>query len=185
MAVAGIPFVHRGAPGVEVPVAIVPDWGGGRVECEPIVVSHSVGDTSVDRFRLIARTPPPTGDFFLDERGGVAVRFPGYAPVGIGPQLLRTVAAGYAYELVYESPRESSWLAREWHRTLTMLALPARRRGVLAHAAGFVFAPAVGILCPGVSGTGKSTIAATLRATVTCPNRPPVASPSTIEFVDL
>lgn len=146
------------------PSGFSPTWVGSRVDADPVTVSHRLAETDAESMQLLMRTPLPTGDFYLDGDRKVAVRFPGYPPAGIRPQLLKTLRAGFTYEIGYDSPGDALQVAREWHRTMLLMALPARRRGILAHAAGFVLPGGAGILCPGVSGTGKSTLASTVLA---------------------
>ena len=162
LAVAGLQFVHRAEAGMAVPVSISPSWPGSRVVDDPVEVDHVLGDTTATGLRLIASAPLPTGDFFLDSANQLAVRVPGHAPGGLHPQLLRTVARGRSYRIAYHGLEDPLRLPQAWHRTITMVTLPQRRRGVLAHAAAFVLGEDSGVLCPGVSGTGKSTLAATV-----------------------
>jgi hypothetical protein len=163
MAVAGIPFLHEGSPGLALPAQITPAWRGTRVLDEPILVHHSVSETEPRGLRRLLEAPIPLGDYYLDDRRDIAIRtqladLPGYRP-----QLLRTRRAGFEYSLHYEDPSDSLRLQWGWHRTIFMLALPLRGRGLLVHSTGFLLPDGTGVIAPGVSGAGKSTLAALLR----------------------
>lgn len=164
LVVAGMPYLHRAAPPVLPPAPFVTDWCGSRVDDEPLSVLHTVGPTSAEGLRLLVETALPQGNYYLDSSDNIAVRFPGDPSSGFRPQLLRTVRRGFEYELFYEHAEDVPLLQREWHRTLLMLALPMRSRGLVFHAAGVVFPDGIGIISPGASGAGKSTLVRTLTA---------------------
>jgi hypothetical protein len=162
LAVAGIPFLHEGSSELALPVQITPSWPGTRVLDEPIRVHHSIGETEPRGLRRLLDAPIPLGDYYLDDGLDVAIRtqladLPGYRP-----QLLRTRRRGFEYAIRYEDPSDSLKLQWGWHRTIFMLALPLRRRGLMVHSTGFLLPDGTGVVAPGVSGAGKSTLAAML-----------------------
>lgn len=163
-AVAGLPFVHVASGNLQPPLCIVPDWVGSRVDAAPVRVVHTLGPASDSGLRLIVDGPLPQGAYYLDAAGNVAVRLPVGALPGMRAQLLRTTHPGFEYELISEQEDDVSRLSREWHRTLLMLAMPARAAGLVIHAAGLVVGGRLGLLCPGVSGAGKSTLAGMMAA---------------------
>ena len=163
LAVAGIRFVHDGDPGIELPERLTAQWGGSQVRDLPLTIHHSVGDTSPVGLRPLIEAPIALGDYYLDERQQIAVRSRVSETPGFRPQLLRTASAGYAYSITYADASDSPLLQWGWPRTVLMLALPLRGRGVVVHATGFVLSDGTGVLCPAVSGGGKSTLARMLQ----------------------
>ncbi len=163
LTVAGIPFVHESCDGVQPPDRITSTWEGSRVTDAPIHVYHSVGDTSPVGLRRLYDAAIPLGDYYLDDADDVAIRSRVTQMPGYRPQLLRTRRRGFDYTMRYEHPDDSLRLQWGWHRTIFMLALPLRARGLTIHAAGFLLAGGEGVLCPGISGAGKSTLAALLQ----------------------
>lgn len=164
LAVAGIPFVHEGPAGLSLPVRVTPDWPGTEVTEPPIRVYHSIGETLPRDLRPLLDAPIPLGDYYLDQQRDVAVRTQAADLPGYRPQLLRTRRRGFEYSLRYEDPSDSLRLQWGWHRTIFMLALPLRGRGLMVHSAGFLLPNGLGVVAPGVSGAGKSTLAQLLRA---------------------
>lgn len=164
--IAGIPVQHVADADFKTPVDIVPKWAGSRVTDEPLILRHRAGSTDAGGLRLIVSAPLPNGDYYLDANEDLAIRFPGHAASDSRPQLLRTVRRGYEYELVYEAATDASVLPAHWHRTLFNWILPLRGRGLAVHATGLTLPCGCGVICPGVSGTGKSTLARTLASGV-------------------
>lgn len=164
-AVAGIPFVHEGDPGVPLPEWITPDWPGSPITDAPIRVYHSVGDTASDGLDPLVRTTLPHGEYYFDEQRNLAILARGAGWPVDRPQLLRTLKSGFEYTISYQSAEDARRLQWGWHRTIFMFALPLRGRGLSIHATGFVLPGQQGVLCPGVSGAGKSTLARVLLGT--------------------
>ena len=160
--VAGVPVQHQASAPALLPQCIIQEWTGSRVDDVPLTVHHGVGSTAVGEGALIVEAPPPHGSYYRLPSGDVAIQVPGDPSGGRKTQLLATLRRGLEYSLVYEDGADVPSLQREWHRTLLMLALPLRRRGVLVHAAGLILSNGNGVLCPGVSGVGKSTLVRTL-----------------------
>lgn len=159
LAVAGIPFVHKAEPGIATPDRLTPAWAGCRVTSPPVVVHHVIGDTSPSGLEPLIEAPIALGDYFLDGAGQIAVRSRPAQTPGFRQQLLLTRRAGYEYEIRYSEPADSPLLQWGWHRTMLMLCLPLRGEGLVAHATGFLMADGSAVLCPAISGGGKSTLA--------------------------
>jgi hypothetical protein len=159
LAVAGIPFVHRAAAPVSAPSQISATWTGSRIVDAPIAVSHHLGSADPGQLQLLFKSPLPNGDYYRDSAGDVAVRFPQSVSGRMRAHLLLTSRRGYEYEIRYEQSQDVERLQREWHRSLLTMALPFRARGLIAHATGFLLPSGAGVLCPGMSGVGKSTLA--------------------------
>lgn len=164
LSVAGIPFQHFSDPGVPVPRWITPGWTGSRVTDAPIIVHHGVGDTVTTDLYPLMDDAPPYGEYFVDSDQQLAIRSRGMGISGDLPQLLRTRRNGFEYNMRYARADDALRLQWGWHRTIFMFALPGRERGVTVHATGFIVPGGRGILCPGVSGDGKSTLAQTMLA---------------------
>ena len=163
LCVAGIPFIHNGATGFALPERISPTWPGSRVTELPIRVHHAAGAAGSDGLRPLFEVPVPLGEYFLDGRENVAIRSRAMGVPGFHPQLMRTDRSGFEYAIQYADPSESLKFQWAWHRTIFMLALPLRSRGLTIHAAGFLLPDGGAIACPGISGAGKSTLARTLQ----------------------
>ncbi|HKG93430.1 MAG TPA: hypothetical protein VKA84_16095 [Gemmatimonadaceae bacterium] len=159
--IAGVAMVHRSSralPGIAESMRL---WSGSRPDDDdPIVLNHVGGAASPDDLSPLARGPYPLLHYMLDGRGQPAVLSAG----AVGERhLLRTVRAGREYELLHERWRDDAGWWWHWQRGVYMLALPARRRGVLVHACAFLLRDGRAVLCPGASGAGKSTLARQLR----------------------
>lgn len=171
-AVAGIPIEHHLPDGVQVRETVDARWTGSRVTDAPLVIAHGVGEARTDGLRRIADESAYAAHFpyHLDADGRVVVGFdggmdmPGSGPTHRFRQLLRTDARGVRYEMEYERAAEADWLQWTWQRIVLMHALPARGRGLMAHGTGFQLPDGGVVLAPGISGTGKSTLARALAA---------------------
>ena len=164
LAVAGIPFVHEGDEEVPKPRFITPEWPGTKVTDAPIRVHHALGSTDPAGLIPLLVGQPPHGVYYLDDASNLAIRSRGMERDGDPAQLLRTRRAGFDYSMEYERSDDALRLQWGWHRTIFMFALPSRRKGLLVHATGFILPTGVAVISPGVSGTGKSTLAETLIA---------------------
>ncbi len=156
---AGIQIVHElyGVTFESIPEV---EWTGSRIVDEPLVIRHVVSTEPAPVLRHIVDAPP-SGRYFHDADGEIAVLM---EPVGDDCRLrLRTVRAGYEYVLEHLTSGVDPGLPWRHDRTIMAFALLARGRGLLCHAAAFVLPDGRGVLCPGVSGAGKTTIAQLLR----------------------
>jgi hypothetical protein len=153
--VAGIEIIHEA---VDIPLApAASEFSGHGLASEaPIRITHRAGTVDVSAFTL-ALDASPTTQYFLDERGEVAATL--RAAERDGSEVLRTVTPGVHYELLYNPVPSAPVDCARHERTIFSIALLARERGFLAHACGFILHGDIGVLCPGVSGVGKSTLA--------------------------
>jgi hypothetical protein len=163
LAVAGIPFIHEGDARLPMPEKLSYTWEGIRVTSDPIRVRHTVGEAQPTGLTPLLEVDAPLGAYYLDRAGNVAIGSRAMEVPGFRPQLMHTRRKGFEYEIQYSEPAESTRLQWAWHRALFMLALPLRQRGLTVHAAGFLLPGGSAVLCPGISGTGKSTLARTLQ----------------------
>ncbi|GAC1651984.1 MAG: hypothetical protein NVS4B3_13550 [Gemmatimonadaceae bacterium] len=161
--IAGIPLIHHGLPDPTGASSWLRGWTDTPVLDDPLHLFHHVGalPTTDLRQRIEARVVRET--YSVDPRGEIAVRFGSWTADG-ADQLLRTQMPGFAYDLWYRGWADAAGAQWRLQRTAFMYALASRGRGVMAHAAAFVLPDGRGVLCPGVSGTGKSTLASHLAA---------------------
>jgi hypothetical protein len=153
--IAGVEIIHE-----SVGLRLAPteqEFRGEMVTAErPIRIVHRAGVVDVSAFTLALDASPAT-QYFVDERGEVAASLRAGEPNA--SEVLRTVTPGYEYEILYDPPPSDPISCGRHERTIFSIALLARRRGFLAHACGFILPSGDGVLCPGVSGVGKSTLA--------------------------
>lgn len=161
--IAGIPIVHRAAPGIDVMRDLSPDWTASEVSDGPLEIFHSVGETDPLDMEVLVEAPPPFGRYYRDSLGQLAIRSTDRDGRS-RPQLMRTITPGTAYSLTYAAASDSLAMQWGWQRTIFMFALAGRGRGLMAHGCGFLLPGGAGVLCPGVSGAGKSTLARLLRS---------------------
>lgn len=159
--VAGIPIVAR-APGLDTPGHwLLPEWSDTPANEPPLEIRYEVGDTSDARLRVVVASDDPTvGSYYADERGELAVR--ASTIDGALPQLMRTERAGASYVVRYARAADLGDWQWRWPRNVFTHAIAARRTGLVAHAAAALVPGGGVVLCPGVSGDGKSTIARAL-----------------------
>lgn len=160
--VADIPIVHQLTGDLELEREGVVEWAGTHGGAEPVTISHEVGDATPARMRAVLNVPPWC-TFHVDHRGEPAALFHGV--FGEVDRLLTTVVPGSAYRVRYASPPSHPVVALQSELTAFSFALVAREMGLIAHACAFTTSAGEGVLCPGVSGTGKTTLARLLSAT--------------------
>jgi hypothetical protein len=154
--VAGIAVEHHLPEGWSLGADPFPRWVNGREVEPPLRLHHALGDgRGLD---LLIDAPETQEAYYADADGELAVRFGARRP-GERDQWMRTVRAGSEYELLYADPAECALWQWRWQRTALMYAIASRGDGVVAHAAGFVLPDGRGVLAPGSSGIGKSTLA--------------------------
>lgn len=162
--IAGIPVVQHAPADLDVRQQLSTAWHESRTVDVPLHVHHRRGDVPLTGLRPVRR-----GDgwgpyrYFIDEAGRLAVELDARMRGHDGElhyflQRMRTLEPGYRYELQYTDDRTAPLSQLPWQRLIFMNALASRRRGLVAHACGFAL-DGVGVLVPGVSGTGKSTLA--------------------------
>jgi hypothetical protein len=159
--IAGIAVVSIAADGLALRPEVPPVWPGSRETDEPVTIHHVIGDSTPAGMREVLE-PSPTSTYYLDAGGNVAVQFRSAAPHRPNV-LMRTVKPGSEYEVRYPfAPRFVTGRAR-WDFSAIAFALGHRRRGFFVHSCGFLLPTGEGIVCPGVSGTGKTTLTLLLR----------------------
>lgn len=164
----------------EVPAALdISPAGGdlftGEASHGEITIVHRVGPVNRAPGRLLVSAPPPMGRCWVDPSGNLALS--NDAPSGRGEQVMLTDVDGHRYTLTHETAPAADYYQWLWQRAVFSYAVASRGAGVVAHATGLRLADGRTVLCPGISGTGKSTIARLLsehgaeRVTVLCDDR--------------
>ncbi len=162
--IAGIPVLQHAPHGLDVRQQLSTSWREGRTTDVPLHVDHRRGDVPLTGLRPVRRGQGwAPYRYFIDEAGRLAVELDARMQDHDGAthyflQRMRTIEPGFRYELQYADERMASLSQLPWQRLIFMNALASRRRGLVAHACGFALDGA-GVLAPGVSGTGKSTLA--------------------------
>jgi hypothetical protein len=156
--IAGIAIEHHVPEGLQFRELDVPEWTGTAETEAPIIVRHQVASISTEGF---ARTfdALPWCHYLSDPEGVDAIQFnavASYAPA----QLLTTVRPGYEYTMAYEAIPTEPIVQWGRDRTIFTLGIAERRGGLIAHACGFLMPGGEGVLCPGLSDDGKSTLGA-------------------------
>ena len=146
----------------EVPEALTIDTAGGAAWARgathrEIRIVHRVGAVDRQPGRLLVSAPPPLGRCWVDDAGNLALS--NDAPDGSGEQVLRTLEDGRRYELAHESAGAARYYQWLWQRAVFSYAVASSGAGLIAHATAIRLGDGRTILCPGISGTGKSTIA--------------------------
>jgi hypothetical protein len=154
--IAGIALVHRIGEGIQLAAPVNASWSGSVEREEPIVLSHQVGDVTIDGLTAVMEVEP-WSTYYADAAGHITVRFYSHED-GVPEFLLRTERAGYEYAVVYGAVPTRPQIRMDKEMSAYTLALAARRRGVIAHGCGFVLPTGRAALCLGVSGAGKSTL---------------------------
>jgi hypothetical protein len=159
--VAGIAIHHELMDGIELDRSMVPPWAGSVETLRPLVVRHEVGDARPAGLTQVLDIPPWC-TFLVDERGEPASLFHGV--FGEVDRLLSCEEPGSRYVVRYASQPATPVVPLQSELAAFSFALAARSLGLIAHACAFVAPNGNGVLCPGVSGTGKTTLARLLAA---------------------
>ena len=154
--VGGFAIVQEAPPAIAIEPAGGAAWATGPTLGE-IRVVHRIGPVDREPGRLLVDAPPPMGRCWVDAAGNLALS--NDAPDGSGEQLLRTEVDGSRYVLTHEAASAARYFQWLWQRTIFGYAVASRGAGLLAHATGLRLRDGRTVLCPGISGTGKSTIA--------------------------
>ena len=154
--VAGIPIVHELMDGIALERRDAVEWNGTVAASAPIVIRHELGDARPHDMRAVLDVPPWC-TFHLDACGEPAARF--HAIFGECDRLLVCEDPGVAYTVKYGVSPHEPVVALQSELATYSFALSARGVGLIAHACAFVTPDGAGVLCPGVSGTGKTTLA--------------------------
>ena len=141
-------------------IEVTPAGGGafaGEATHGTIRLQHRIGRVDREPGRLLVSAPPPMGRCWVDAAGNLALT--NVAPDGSGEQLLHTEEDGHRYTLTHEAASAATYYQWLWQRTVFSYAVASRGAGLVAHATALRVADGRTLLCPGISGTGKSTIA--------------------------
>lgn len=154
--VAGIPIRHELNDGIELERRDSVAWDGTAPAAEPITIRHEIGDTRPAGTRAMLQVPPWC-TFLCDASGEPASRF--HDVFGEVERLLSCEEPGATYVVRYASEPREPVVALQSELTAFSFALSARGAGLIAHSCAFIAPNGMGVLCPGVSGTGKTTLA--------------------------
>ena len=159
--VAGIPIVHELLDGIELERRDMVPWTGTAALGAALLIRHELGDaTSGDMHPVL--DVPPWCTFHVDRDGEPASLFHGI--FGEVDRLLMCDDPGATYVVRYAAPPREPVVALQSELAAFSFALSARGLGLIAHSCAFVTPAGDGVLCPGVSGTGKTTLARLLSA---------------------
>ena len=158
--VAGIAITHELTDGIELESDVTVDWQGTTESADPIVIRHEVGDVSTRRMTRVLGVPPWC-TFHVDERGEPSSVF--HAIFGEVDRLLSCETPGSRYVVRYGETPRTPVVALQSELTAFSFALAARGFGLIAHSCAFILPEGAGVLCPGVSGAGKTTLSRLLR----------------------
>ena len=158
--VAGAVIVHELLDRIELEKTTTVDWRGTAESVPAVVIRHEVGAVSTRHMTRVLDVPPWC-TFHVDERGEPASLF--HAVFGEVDRLLSCEEPGTRYVVRYASPPHDPVVALQSELTAFSFALAARGLGLIAHSCAFVLPDGPGVLCPGRSGAGKTTLARLLR----------------------
>ena len=161
--VAGIAITHELCDGIEVEATTRPPWAGTATARPPVVIRHEVGSTARGEMNPVL-TVPPWCTFHVDQRGEPASLF--HPVFGEVERLLVCEEPGQRYVVRYGSAPRAPVEALQSELTAFSFALSARGLGFIAHSCAFTLPNGGGVLCPGMSGAGKTTVARLLRHAV-------------------
>ena len=157
--VAGMPLVHELCDGIELERRDAVDWSGTPVTSAPLVIRHELGEARPAGMRPVLDVPPWC-TFHVDSRGEPASLFHGI--FGEVDRLLSCELPGHTYVVRYGVRPTEPVVALQSELAAFSFALSARGVGLIAHSCAFIARGGDGVLCPGVSGTGKTTLAGLL-----------------------
>ena len=158
--VAGVPLIHELCDGIELERRDAVHWSGTRATSAPLVIRHELGEAHPSGMRPVLDVPPWC-TFQVDPRGEPASLFHGI--FGEVDRLLSCEDPGRTYVVRYGVRPAEPVVALQSELAAFSFALSARGVGLIAHSCAFVTPHGDGVLCPGVSGTGKTTLADLLR----------------------
>jgi hypothetical protein len=161
--VAGIALTHELCDGIELEASTRPVWAGTASTQHSVVIRHEVGPTRPVGMNAVL-TVPPWCTFHVDERGEPASLF--HPVFGEVERLLTCEDPGRRYVVRYGSAPRAPVEALQSELTAFSFALAARGLGFIAHSCAFTLPNGCGVLCPGMSGAGKTTLARLVRDAV-------------------
>jgi hypothetical protein len=154
--VAGIAITHELMDGIVLERRDAVEWSGTAAIAAPLVIRHELGHARPASMRSVLDVPPWC-TFQLDAHGEPASHF--HAIFGEVDRLLSCEDPGATYVVRYGAQPGEPVVALQSELAAYSFALSARGVGLIAHACAFVTPEGAGVLCPGVSGTGKTTLA--------------------------
>lgn len=154
--VAGIPIVHELADDIEIERRDAVAWTGTTPSRAKLVIRHERGDARTTGMRRMLDVPPWC-TFYVDAHGEPASLFHGI--FGEVDRLLACEEPGASYVVRYAAQPREPVIALQSELASFSFALSARELGLIAHSCAFLTSAGDGVLCPGVSGTGKTTLA--------------------------
>jgi len=160
--IAGVALHHELADEIELARSTDVAWTGTPETAPPVVVRHERGDARPAEMTPVLQVPPWC-TFLVDRNGEPATLL--HAVFGEVDRLLACEKPGCEYVVRYGAPPAGPVVPLQSELLAYSFALAARGLGLIAHACAFVTARGHGVLCPGVSGTGKTTLARLLDAT--------------------
>ena len=158
--VAGIPILHELRDAIALERRDAVDWTGTSARGAPLTIRHELGDVRTVGMRPVLAVPPWC-TFHIDARGEPASLF--HRIFGEVDRLLTCEEPGLRYVVRYGVRPAAAVMALQSELAAFSFALSARDVGLIAHSCAFVTTGGEGVLCPGVSGTGKTTLAQLLR----------------------
>ena len=158
--VAGVAIHHELTDGIELEGHALADWTGTEAALPPLVIRHELGDANPTGMNAVLAVPPWC-TFHVDERGEPASLF--HAVFGEVDRLLSCEEPGAKYVVRYGAAPREPVVALQSELTAYSFALAARGLGLIAHSCAFVLPSGHGVLCPGMSGAGKTTLARLLQ----------------------
>jgi hypothetical protein len=159
--VAGIALTHELRDGIRLEASTRPSWSGTPSLERPVAIRHALGSTRVvDMHSVLA--VPPWCTFHVDANGEPASLF--HPVFGEVERLLTCDEPGHSYVVHYASPPRAPVEALQSELTAFSFALAARGLGFIAHSCAFTLPNGAGVLCPGMSGAGKTTLGRLIRA---------------------
>jgi hypothetical protein len=151
---------HDLRDGITLEGATRPAWTGTPRTQEPIVIRHELGTVRRTGMHPVLAVPPWC-TFHVDAHGEPASLF--HPVFGEVERLLICEEPGRSYVVQYGSTPRAPVEALQSELTAFSFALAARGLGFIAHSCAFTLPNGIGVLCPGVSGAGKTTLARLLR----------------------
>ena len=159
--IAGVAVTHELCDGIALEASTRPAWVGTTPARGAVTIRHTLGVTDVGGMRSVLAVPPWC-TFHVDDRGEPASLF--HPVFGEVERLLTCEEPGRCYVVRYASPPRAPVESLQSELTAFSFALAARGLGFIAHSCAFQLPNGSGVLCPGMSGAGKTTLARLMRA---------------------
>lgn len=161
--IAGVAVTHDLRDGIALEASTRPAWAGTPHLREPLVIRHELGAIRRTGLHPVLEVPPWC-TFQVDRHGEPASLF--HPVFGEVERLLTCEDPGRSYVVRYGATPPAPVEALQSELTAFSFALAARGLGFIAHSCAFTLPNGTGVLCPGVSGAGKTTLARLLGDTM-------------------